>query len=141
MYAFLLYILLGMELLVYKLCILGRQAAIGPKYPCMCFLSVPNFKPYPCLILRSSCSWSHRSYVGHGNHSVTAAHTSREAEMVVLACFLLAIKGAEPGALCSSAEMQPTMRVVSMWAHHIASGSGGQGSQHNHLMFLVFAVL
>lgn len=49
-HACLLYIELGTVPLVSKLCILGRQSTTG----CTSFLSVPNFKPYPCPILSSS---------------------------------------------------------------------------------------
>lgn len=79
-HAFQLYIYLGMELLAYKLCVLGKwQSIMYPKHPCMSFLSVPNFKPHPFLILSSSCSWSHRNKVGHSHHGVTAACSSGEA--------------------------------------------------------------
>ena len=79
----------------------------GPQASLNVLLESADFKPYPSLLLSSSCSWSHKNKVSQGEHGVVTTRSSVEAGG--LACLPLATKGAEFWATCSSAAAQPAV--------------------------------
>lgn len=68
-----------------------------------------------------------------------AGHVDSQEGQGDCTCLLLVVKGAEPAVLGTSAGVQHTARVATIWASHITRGTWAQGSPMTTLTFL-FAV-